>query len=228
VLLDGRTIKTPKDQRLAVPSRMLAMAIAAEWEVQVKIIKPDTMPLLRLATTALDHLLIGGSQIRQALIVELLEYLENDQLCYRVTDEEDPLFKKQAVTLNPLLIWFKSEFKVDMIVTSSIVGCEQPPETLRQIRYYLHNCNDWELAGLDSLVTITKSLVLALAVMRRRISLPEVEAATNIDELDQIGRWGEVKGHHDVTMMETRKVLSAACLFMLCCPLRPLNQRIDP
>jgi len=46
ILLDGRTIRTPGEHRLSVPSKMLAMAIAAEWESQTKGIKPDQMPLV--------------------------------------------------------------------------------------------------------------------------------------------------------------------------------------
>jgi hypothetical protein len=47
VLLDGRALRTPKDNRFIVPSRYLAHAIAAEWDAQVEKVKPSLMPLVR-------------------------------------------------------------------------------------------------------------------------------------------------------------------------------------
>ena len=47
VLLDGRTLKTPAKNQLLVPSKELALAIAMEWDSQVKHIKSYSMPLVR-------------------------------------------------------------------------------------------------------------------------------------------------------------------------------------
>ena len=55
VTLDGRTLRTPVGQVLAVPSRLLAWAIAAEWDAQTKQIRPVQMPLMTLTCTALDQ-----------------------------------------------------------------------------------------------------------------------------------------------------------------------------
>ena len=57
VALDGRTLKTPSRLPLAVPSRALATAVAAEWEWQSgKSVRPFTMPLMALVATALDQM----------------------------------------------------------------------------------------------------------------------------------------------------------------------------
>lgn len=55
VTLDGRILKTPMGQTLAVPSEMLAHMIAAEWNAQEKYLQPVNMPLMILACTALDQ-----------------------------------------------------------------------------------------------------------------------------------------------------------------------------
>lgn len=54
VLLDGRTVRTPAKQPLAVPTRKLADMLAAEWEAQTEVIDPARMPITRLVNTALD------------------------------------------------------------------------------------------------------------------------------------------------------------------------------
>ena len=54
VLLDGRQVKTPAGKPLAVPGRALAEAIAAEWNAQGETIVPASLPLTKLANTAID------------------------------------------------------------------------------------------------------------------------------------------------------------------------------
>jgi len=47
VTLDGRLLKSPARAPLLLPSRALALAVAAEWEWQdAKSIRPYTMPLM--------------------------------------------------------------------------------------------------------------------------------------------------------------------------------------
>src|SRR5688572_706994 len=53
VHLDGRAIRTPAKQPLAVATEPLARAIADEWEAQGERIDPATMPLTKLVNTAI-------------------------------------------------------------------------------------------------------------------------------------------------------------------------------
>ena len=55
VTLDGRTLRTPVGQILSLPSRVLAWAVAAEWDAQRTQIKPVQMPLMTLCCTTLDQ-----------------------------------------------------------------------------------------------------------------------------------------------------------------------------
>ena len=54
ILLDGSPVLTPSHRALAVPTRTLAQAIAAEWEAQAERIDPARMPLTRLANAVID------------------------------------------------------------------------------------------------------------------------------------------------------------------------------
>ena len=55
IALDGKPIKTPMKAALRLPARVLAEAVAAEWEAQGAEINPASMPLTRLANTAIDR-----------------------------------------------------------------------------------------------------------------------------------------------------------------------------
>lgn len=56
VSLDGKMVRTPARAVLVAPTHALAVAIAAEWEYQGKtLIRPFTMPLMALTSTAIDQ-----------------------------------------------------------------------------------------------------------------------------------------------------------------------------
>ena len=79
VELDGRSVRTPRKAAFAVAAEALAEAIADEWRRQGEDIDPESMPLLRLANTALD--LVAGQ--RGAVVDNLASYGGTDLLCYR-------------------------------------------------------------------------------------------------------------------------------------------------
>lgn len=54
VLLDGRSIKTPGRNALVFKDEVIAEGVAAEWELQEEEIDPGTMPLTRIAHSAID------------------------------------------------------------------------------------------------------------------------------------------------------------------------------
>ena len=77
--LDGRCVRTPGKALLALPSRALAEAIAEEWRAQGERIDPSTMPLTRLANSAID----GVKGREQAVVGDIVNYAGSDLLCYR-------------------------------------------------------------------------------------------------------------------------------------------------
>ncbi len=54
VMLDGRPIRTPSGRIVAIPSREIAEAVAAEWEAQKETIDPLTMPMTRFANSVVE------------------------------------------------------------------------------------------------------------------------------------------------------------------------------
>jgi chaperone required for assembly of F1-ATPase len=54
ITLDGKTIKTPYHNILAVPSSSMAFLIANEFNRQVQYLKTGEMPFLAMCRTAVD------------------------------------------------------------------------------------------------------------------------------------------------------------------------------
>lgn len=74
ITLDGRNLKSPMGLPLAVPSKHLAFAIAAEWDAQKKYLQPTQMPLMTLTCTALDQAAMHPNVYRE----QSLSYLPTD------------------------------------------------------------------------------------------------------------------------------------------------------
>jgi chaperone required for assembly of F1-ATPase len=183
VLLDGRPVLTPGRNRLLLPKRLLAEAIAQEWRAQGDMVVPVSMPMLRLANSALD----GVSQKRDEVIAEVMKFGAHDLLCYRA--EDAALAARQRAAWDPLLEWVKSRHGVTLNVTTGISHIGQTPEALARLRKAILAHDGFGLAALHVLASITGSLVLALAVSDGRIDSRTAFQLCRLDEEHQAERW---------------------------------------
>src|SRR5436309_13214497 len=102
LLLDGKKVRTPGKALLALPARALADAVAEEWRAQRERIDPATMPLTKLANSAID----GVKGREQAVIDDIMGYAGSDLMCYRAEGPEG-LVAAQARHWDPVLAWTK-------------------------------------------------------------------------------------------------------------------------
>ena len=186
VLLDGRPVKTPGRAPLAPPGASLAAAIVDEWNAQGETIDPRAMPLTGLANAAIDRI----APAREAFADGLAAYGGSDLLCYRA-DGPAPLVARQAEHWDPLLDWAKGRYDIAFTVTTGITHRPQPPETLERLAAAVHARHPFELAGLSPLVTVSGSLVIALALAEGAVGLDQAWAAAALDEQWQAWQWGE-------------------------------------
>ena len=186
VLLDGRPVKTPGRAPLALPGASLAGAIADEWNGQGETINPRSMPLTGLANAAIDRI----APTKAAFAQGLAAYGESDLLCYRA-EGPAPLVARQAELWDPILGWARDRYDVAFEVTAGIVHKPQPPETVARLAAAVEARDPYELAGLSPLVTVSGSLIVALALAEGAIGLDAAWAAASLDEQWQLKQWGE-------------------------------------
>lgn len=188
VTLDGKPIRSPAGRRFAVPSAALAEAIAAEWAAvpEKGEIKPESMPLTRLAMTGLDR----AADQRDKVIADISAYGASDLLCYRAA-EPGALVAKQTAGWDPLLVWAQEALGARLLVTVGVMPVPQSDEALAALRRPLETCTDLELSALFQLTAGFGSLVLALAVLKGRITAEQGSDLAEIDALWQLERWGE-------------------------------------
>jgi chaperone required for assembly of F1-ATPase len=185
VLLDGRPLRTPAKRPLVGPTVGLAEAIAEEWRAQGDRIRPAAMPLTRLASTALDRM----PAQRGAAIDEVAGYAGTDLLCYRA-DEPFELVQRQQRVWQPLLDWAAETHGARLVATTSILPIEQPAPAVGKLRALIEGMGDWPLVGMHAATTALGSVVLGLALAARRLDADQALAASLLDELFEIERWG--------------------------------------
>jgi len=186
IRLDGRGVKTPARAPLTVPTLALARAIAAEWEAQDDKIDPWSMPLTGLANAAIDKV----SADRAAFVTDMARYAETDLLCYRA-DGPEPLVERQSAIWDPLLAWAEARYDIAFVRATGIIHRAQPPETIARLAAAVAGYDDFPLVALQPLVTITGSLVIALALIEGAVDARAAFDAAHLDELWQAELWGE-------------------------------------
>jgi len=186
VLLDGRTVCTPLKTALVLPTQAFARAVADEWAAQTDEIDPLSMPFTRAANAALDKV----APQRAELCDMLASYGGTDLLCYRATGPEG-LIQRQAQGWDAHLDWAARRYEAPLQVTHGVLPVEQPQDSLARLRAALDPLSVFELTGLHDLVTISGSLVLALAVSEGILSAEDAFDLSRIDEHWQIDQWGK-------------------------------------
>jgi chaperone required for assembly of F1-ATPase len=186
VTLDGKPIRTPAKHPLVVPSRALAEAVAAEWDSQADEIRPAAMPLMRLASTAIDLVAKRHAEV----VAEIAKYAETDLVCYRA-EHPPALAQRQQAAWGPLVDWAMLRYDAPLAVTSGVIPTPQSAATLKTIEAAVAACSALELAPLHAVTTGCGSVVLSLALLEGRIEADEAFALSQLDESFEIEQWGE-------------------------------------
>jgi chaperone required for assembly of F1-ATPase len=184
--LDGRSIKTPAGHPLAVPSRVLADAIADEWNAQGDEIVPASLPLTRLANSAID----GVAGREGEVVQDILKYAASDLLCYRAEAPAE-LVAEQARLWDPILAWVRTEYDAPFKVGRGLKHVDQPEASLDAIRRAISAEDSFRLAALHVMTTLTGSALIALAHAKGFLDADAAWEAAHVDENWQVSQWGE-------------------------------------
>jgi chaperone required for assembly of F1-ATPase len=211
VRLDARLVKTPLKAPLVLPTLAMAQAIAAEWDAQIGLIKPQTMPVTRAANSAIDKIVPQFNEVAGLLAA----YGASDLICYRATDPQ-ALVMRQAQAWDPMIAWAADTLHAPLIATAGVMHIAQDAGSLDRLQAQVFALDAFRLAGLHDLVAISGSLVLALAVSHRRLSGPEAWVLSRIDETWQQELWGIDEEAADLQALRERGFLDADRFYQLC------------
>lgn len=208
VLLDGRPIKTPGKRPLALPAHDLAEAVAAEWRAQEKVIDPGTMPLTRIANTAIEAV----SSKMDEVAADVVAFAGSDLLCYRAAGPE-ALVARQSAAWDPIVQWAASDLGARLILAEGVMPIEQAPAALEHLAEVVRPLGAFALSGLHVATTLTGSALLALAVLKGRLTPDAAWAAAHVDEDYQIEQWGRDE-EAEARCAYRWQEMQAACLML--------------
>lgn len=208
VTLDGKPVRTPARRPLAAPTRELAQAIADEWQAQKDVIDPAHMPLTRLANSIIDGVADKADEVRE----EIVKYLGSDLLFYRA-DGPEGLIERQTQAWDPIVRWAADTLGARFIMVEGVVFAAQPEDAIAAAAREIPS-DLWRLGATHSVMTLTGSALLALALAHGALSMDETWKAAHVDEDWQMEQWGrdslamERRSHREAEMKAAATVLA--------------------
>ena len=211
VRLDDRAVKTPAKAALILPTLAMAQTIAAEWDAQTGKVKPDTMPCTRSANSAIDKVAVQFDEVAGLLA----DYGASDLLCYRSTGPE-ALVARQAAAWGPLLDWSATALNAPMRSTQGVIHVAQDPTSIDRLTARIRAFTPFELAAVHDMISISGSLVIALAITDGYLTIEQGWQVSRIDETWQDEQWGidEDAAAHEA--LRRAAFLHAGRFFALC------------
>lgn len=210
--MDQRKLKTPNGSNFVVNSEVLALGVASEWDAQKDQIDRSCMHLTSLCNTVIDN---PNKLQKTDMINYLLNYIQTDTILFHASTEEPRLQELQQKEWGTILNWFNYEFATDLKPTTDIVVPTISNETKLQIGRYLRSYNEASLHGFVYAVDTLKSLVLAVACIKQKLSVEMAVHYSRLEEEFQLGYWGRVEWAHDLNQQDLESRLAASCLFII-------------
>ncbi len=157
VLLDGKAVHTPMRRVLSIPCAALTMPITQEWQDQIDVIRPETMPLTQILTTIQDRVIPN----RQSMMMQFMDYLSTDLLVY--PDLENAVFSPfQKEKWQPFLDALKIETNVTLRQTAALGSVQQDQNLIGWIDQFLHHLDDYQFGLLAIMTHECRSVIMGL------------------------------------------------------------------
>jgi chaperone required for assembly of F1-ATPase len=186
VLLDERQLRTPKGAPFRVPTLALAEAIALEWEGQGEHIAPSSMQLTQLAFASIDW----TAPSRPERVSFIASFAETDLCCHRADAPAD-LVQRQSEVWDPLVAWASETLGVVLPVIVGVIAAPPRAEALETVRAHAEALDDFRLTALTQATGLAGSALIGFALLRGFVDAQGAFAATALDEIWGLQRWGE-------------------------------------
>jgi len=138
--------------------------------------------------TKLEKSITEIAKDRDVVIEKLVKFSLTDMLLFWSTNEK--LFLRQQELWTPILIWAKENLDTKFNITKEINVPEQDSESSIKLKMFLETLTDKELTGFYFASLNMRSILLAAALIKGKITAQEAFEASCIEELWQAEQWG--------------------------------------
>lgn len=185
VTLDGRGLHTVKGAAQIVPTERLARALAEEWAQQSE--DMDTSRFVHRDQTDLAIDIVHANP--EPAVDQLINFAETDTLLYRA-DPDEPLYSRQQDMWEPLVQCVEKARDISFTRVSGIMHRNQPEATLSTLRVWLNEQDYFQLAGLQTMASLSASLCVPLLALQEQAEPVALWRAASLEEEWQADLWG--------------------------------------
>jgi ATP synthase F1 complex assembly factor 2 len=183
ILLDQRKLKTPSGNLVTIDNEFLALALAQEWNQQLKNIDLSSMHLN-----------------------------DWDTLLYRL-DQPDEFHELQIKSWDPIVTFINKQFETNFQSTYDLDVKDLIDKNDREtIERYLSSFDQSSLMVFLFIAEQLKSILLTICLVKQFRSIEQIATLSRLETEFQISRWNKVEYHHDYEIMDIRSKISAAYL----------------
>ena len=126
---------------------------------------------------------------KELIIDKLIKFSLTDMLLFWGSSEE--LFKQQKKVWLPILSWAKDNLDTQYQTTQTLNVPEQDTEAGRKLKLFLESLSDKELTAFYFAALNMRSVLLAAALVKGRITAQQAFEASLLEELWQAKKWGK-------------------------------------
>lgn len=140
----------------------------------------ETQKLEQFAAEISDH--------KDEAIDNLLRFFMTDMMFF--WGEEKGLIEQQEQVWGPLLSWAEEEFDTKFVKAKGLKVPEQDMQSGYRIKFFMQSLSDKELTVFYFATYTMKSVLLAAAFVRRKITPEQAFLAASLEEVWQQKTWG--------------------------------------
>ncbi|CAJ0832844.1 13938_t:CDS:10 [Entrophospora sp. SA101] len=190
IILDKRQLKTPGGSHLIIPKTKKYLALLIAVARAIDVFDKDVKE-------------------REKVITSLIKYLDTDTICYQEPFPES-LVNLQKEHWDPLINWIQSTYNIEIKSTHSIIGIKQPIQSKEKLHSIINKFDGLKLAAFERATIISKSFIIGLGLVERKLSVEEAAKAARIETISQTMRWGQLENAHDIDNEDIKRQLGSA------------------
>jgi len=213
ILLDQRKLKTPLGNLVIIENEFLALALAQEWNQQLKNIDLSSMHTNSLINTLIDNPL---KLTKNQLIDKIMYFLDWDTLLYRSDDPEE-FQQLQIKSWDPIVLFINKELDTNFQSTYDLNVKDLIDKNDREIiEKYLSNFDQSSLTIFLFIVEQLKSILLTICLIKQFRPVENIASLSRLETEFQISRWSNVPYYHGYEIMDICSKIAAAYLVFYC------------
>jgi len=126
---------------------------------------------------------------RDEIIERMVNFSLTDTLLFRSPNAAE-LIEEERQIWDPIIDWVQKSVNANYEVSESLDVPQKNNASLPHLQVFLESLSDKELAAFYEVAKITKSVFLAAAMVKKRVTADEAFKAAFLEEIWQADKWG--------------------------------------